>query len=112
MQVQISDQQARKRIFIILMVIIWFAALVIAPYYIAKPELETINQQRSTYIAKASTGKLTQSALMNLQKPYTQQYTHYLAAVYVVFSAIWIFFPLVGIWVSINLKKRDQRKNS
>lgn len=110
MQAQVSDQQARKRIFIIIMVIIWFAALLIAPYYIAKPGLDTINQQRTQMLAHHQVDKMSNASLMKMQQPFNQKYSHYLAAVYIVFAVIWIFFPLVGLWVSTNLKKQRARR--
>lgn len=103
-------QKAKRKLFIIVMAIIWLAALIIAPYYIAKPQLDVINQERLAFVQELSAKTTTQDVLQARQKPYVQEYSRYLASVYAVFSAIWIIFPLVGIWVAVSRRRMLERR--
>lgn len=109
---QLTEKQAKRRIFIIVMAIVWLAALIITPYYIAKPELSMIDQERVTFMQNLNPKSLSHQQVMALEKPYREESARYLASVYATFSAIWIIFPLIGLWVAANRKKRQHQKDA
>ncbi|PIQ43139.1 MAG: hypothetical protein COV52_08305 [Gammaproteobacteria bacterium CG11_big_fil_rev_8_21_14_0_20_46_22] len=107
---QLTENQAKRRILVIVMAIVWLAALIITPYYIAKPALSTIDQERVSFMQTLNPKTLSHQQIMALEKPYREEYARYLASVYATFSAIWIIFPLIGLWVAANRRKRQHLK--